>query len=710
MAGLVTPAGAAKALPELRGDLALLPGSAAEDGAPTWLVHDVTRNRYFRLGLDAFRALGHWRGGLPATEFLQACAADGIAIDEGELDTLLQFLLVNQLIAVHGAAGIQSLLAQHRRSRQHWFTWLLHHYLFVRIPLWRPDAFLNRTWPWVSKVLRPGVLWSVRALGALGLLLAMQQWDLFVSTFLHFLSWQGLALYGATLAVVKSAHELGHAYVAKKHGCRVGSIGVAFLLLFPVFYTDTTDAWRLRNPRDRLRIVLAGVVTELHLAMLATLAWSLLPDGPLRSVAFFVGTTSWITSLLVNISPFMRFDGYFALSDLLRAENLQPRAFALARWHLRETLFDLREAPPETLPAGRKRLFIAYAYATWVYRLTLFLGIALLVYHFAFKLLGIGLFAVEIIWFIVLPMKNEVMQWWQRRAAMTWNRHTLATLAACAGLVLLLSMPWRATVSVPAVLMASEFQPVYAPEQGQLVDILVAPGDRVTALQPLVRLQQPELDHVLAQTRRERALVEQKIERLAGSLRTRQDHLVLAQQHNALISREQQLTLRQERLTVRAPIAGRVSQTEKLQSRQWVSEHAPLLTIRSEHGSRVQALVPAEDLHRLEAGASATWISNLPGSPRLALKLTRIDQTAIPYLPWPELASEFGGPVAVRRAEQDQLRPENAWYQLTLQADLDQAAPSQQQAGLVLIQGKPQSLLTRYWRHAASIWVRESGF
>ena len=145
----------AMALPALRPDLALLPGSAAEDGSPTWLIHDVCRNRYFKLGLDAFRALKHWQAGMSAGDFLRLCEADGIAIDEQELKGLLQFVLANQLTLVKDAADLQRLVDQERKSKHHWFKWLLHNYLFVKIALWRPDAFLDRTWPWVSRWLRP---------------------------------------------------------------------------------------------------------------------------------------------------------------------------------------------------------------------------------------------------------------------------------------------------------------------------------------------------------------------------------------------------------------------------------------------------------------------------------------------------------------------------------------------------------------------------
>ena len=73
----------------------------------------------------------------------------------------------------------------------------------------------------------------------------------------------------------------------------------------------------------------------------------------------------------------MRFDGYYIFSDWLKAENLQPRAFALARWKIRELLFGFYKEPPEELSKNRKWIFISYAWFTWIYRFFLFLGIAI---------------------------------------------------------------------------------------------------------------------------------------------------------------------------------------------------------------------------------------------------------------------------------------------------------------------------------------------
>ncbi|MDL2424949.1 peptidase M50, partial [Pseudomonas sp. BAgro211] len=88
----------------------------------------------------------------------------------------------------------------------------------------------------------------------------------------------------------------------------------------PMFYTDVSDAWRVSDRRSRLLIGAGGVLAELVLAVLALLAWSLLPDGPLRTSAFMLASATWITTVLVNLNPFMRFDGYFLLTDLLGVE------------------------------------------------------------------------------------------------------------------------------------------------------------------------------------------------------------------------------------------------------------------------------------------------------------------------------------------------------------------------------------------------------
>lgn len=206
------------------------------------------------------------------------------------------------------------------------------------MPLFNPDRFLLKTMPLVSRFSTASFRRATVAALICAVVFVLRDWETFSRQAVDMLSWRGLLLYVITLTLVKIAHEFGHAFAAKRHGCRVPTMGVAFMVLWPVAYTDTTDVWRLADHRSRLQVALAGVKTELTIAAWALLSWTWLPDGPVRTAMFLLGTFTWISTVVVNLSPFMRFDGYFALCDVLDQPNLHERSFSMARWWVRRVL------------------------------------------------------------------------------------------------------------------------------------------------------------------------------------------------------------------------------------------------------------------------------------------------------------------------------------------------------------------------------------
>jgi hypothetical protein len=60
-----------------------------------------------------------------------------------------------------------------------------------------------------------------------------------------------------------------------------------------------------------------------------------------------LATTTWVMTLAINASPFMRFDGYFVVSDALDFPNLHERGTACAKWFLRTKFFGLPIRMPE---------------------------------------------------------------------------------------------------------------------------------------------------------------------------------------------------------------------------------------------------------------------------------------------------------------------------------------------------------------------------
>ena len=320
----------------MRQDIQSLPGSTETDGSPTWSLHDPVNNRFFRIGWLEFELLSRWQSGDAETVLQQVNNGTTLHADLSHVMELLDFLKTNQLIQARGKQAITELYDKAMTGRKHIASWLLQNYLFLRIPLVRPDSFLTRTLPWIRFVFTRGFALTLVATTLLGIYLVMRQWDSFQQTFLYFFTLEGMLLFAVAIFIAKVIHELGHAYTAKRYGIRVPTMGIALLVLWPVLYTDTSEAWKLPDRRQRLAIAAAGMAAELALAAIATLLWSFLPDGPLRAAIFMIATTSWVITLFINLNPFLRFDGYYLLSDFLEVQNLQDRSFALGKWKLRQ--------------------------------------------------------------------------------------------------------------------------------------------------------------------------------------------------------------------------------------------------------------------------------------------------------------------------------------------------------------------------------------
>ena len=698
-------------VPYLRQDLEIFRGNSREDGLPAWLLYDAVRNKYFSLGLTAFKLIKNWKGGEDIKNFEKKINSSGIATSEEEIKSFINFLHQNNLIIQPTGQNIAYLMQQKNSMKKSWLMYAIHSYLFFKIPLFKPDDWLSKTLKYVKHFASKKFRNLVYLFGFIGLFLVFQQLETFKSTFLYFFSFQGLMLYFLTLVFVKCLHELGHAYIAKHYGCRVSAIGIAFLVFFPFLYTDTTDAWRLRNHKERLLINFGGILTELHLAIIATFLWAVLPDGGFKSVAFFIATTSWISSLTINVSPFMRFDGYYVFSDWLKAENLQPRSFALARWKIRESLFGLNHPPPEEINPSRRWTFIVYAWATWVYRFFLFLGIALLVYHFAFKILGIILFVIEIHWFILLPIIREIKNWYKLKSEIKFNKQTTRTLIILLSLFMILFLPWKSSLKIPAVYVSEQYSKVYAPYPSKIKKILVNKDDAVEKGQELIELYSPDLDREIFSISRKIQLTKTKINRLSKSAGNMDQFLTLQQSLIALQTEMTGLSRIKNKLIIKAPIKGKIKDFYDLSEGMWVSNFDQLLEIVHYGTGKVRGFIKEEQIERFLKKNPAVFIPNDGIHDKVYLVSKSLDLSAITNLPYISLSSAHDGPVAVRNftGGKFQYRPETAHYI----AEFDLAKKSKIQfelPGYVHIKGSRYSPLANLTKGVIAIIVRESGF
>jgi len=688
----------------MREDLSLSRGSVA-GGTPTWTIYDPARHRYIRLGWLDFEILTRWHLRTPAA-----------ILDSIKNETTLRPVEqdVARFAAFASEAGLMKPVSTHDTARlaaagggpRSPAMWLIHNYLFIRLRLVDPDRFLATLLPVVRPLFTPFGVAFLLLLGTLGLFLISREWETYTHSLVEQYTVEGLLSMAIALSVAKVFHELGHGFAAKLYGCRVPSMGVALLVLWPVLWTDTTDAWRLVDRRQRLVVDVAGMAAEILVAALASIAWAVLPDGSARNAMFVLSSTTWILTLLVNVMPLLRFDGYYILSDLLDVPNLQERAFAHARWWLRELLFRPDLPPPETHSPRLARILLVYALACWVYRLFVFSGIALLVYHMTFKALGIVLAAIEVWFFLARPVVREIAGWPQLLRGTRPNRHIVATVAVLLAGLVLLFVPWRGQVEAPGLLRAARQVTLLAAEPGRLISMIsqdapVAEGD------VLFLLDSPTVSRAIVVARAQLEAAQAGLTSSAFDPDRRRSqqafHARVAEATAALSKAEAKAAS----LSIRAPFSGTVKDMPPdLRVGDDVRRLERLGVLVTSGTPLVEAFVAEPDLDRVAPGAPAHLI--LLDGRTVPLVVAEVAHASSRVLEAPELASINEGPIAVRRAPSGSLLPERAVYRVILNVVDPEMPASSRVAGRVTIEAAPRSAASMIYRRAVALLVRES--
>ncbi len=698
-------------LPALRDDLKIFTGPPLDSGAPTWTLHDPARNRFFSIGRLEFELLSRWPLGTTENVIKGIHQETTLRVTGEQVKELLHFLTINSLLEPSSAAVLDQLKNKVMRPGKGIFYWLLHHYLFIRIPLIHPDRFLDATLPILRPFFSRVWLYLLGSATVLGLFLVGRQWESFINTFTYFFSFKGMVFYGLTIFGVKLFHELGHAYTAKYYGVKVPTMGVAFLVLWPVLYSDTSESWKLKSRTSRMAIVASGTGVDLALAGLATVMWNFLPDSPFRSACFLIATTTWISSLLLNLSPFMRFDGYYLLSDILNVPNLQDRAFAIGKWYLRKTLLGIRSECPEHFSPRKTSHLILYAYATWLYRLVLFTTIALAVYHLFFKVLGIFLFIVEMTWFVFRPVFGEIKTWWRHRSSVGLNFRVLTTLSVLGFLAYFFIAPWNTSIEAPAIVKVSAFTRIYPPFSSQIQGVYAKEGKAFKAGELLFLLKSPhlQLNERLAEKRVR--VLEANLKRHLNNRDLIEQVKVIQQQLAEAMTELQGYRNQRKLLKVTAKMDGKIVDiSDGIRSGLWVNKGQPLSGLASQEGIFIEGYVEEDSLQRIKQGHPARFYAGVKDIRPIDCILRQIDPTATRQLSEPYFASVYRAEIPADEKGDINRRVHNSIYRIILTPTDEFQIPDQVIHGNVVIKGKRRSWFKYSWQCIRAVLVRESGF
>jgi putative peptide zinc metalloprotease protein len=668
----------------------LLPGVQATPQiyrGQRWVVlEDAYNHRYFRVTPTAFAFLKTLTPKETLDKAWQAYLEQHPeeAPGQEEVVQLLSQLHVSNLLYFRDASDDYEIDTRVRNSRRKEFKGKLLSFLYFRIPLWNPNATLDRIDGWVSWI--PG--WSIALAWAsvmlLGLGAALTHWDLIEDRSQGAFAWANLPWLYLCLAVMKVVHEMCHGMVCKRYGGRVHTLGVMLLVTTPLPYIDTTASWAFPNKWHRVLVSLAGMMADLFMAALGAFVWANTGPGLLNSLAFNVMLIGSVSSLLFNGNPLLRFDAYYALADALDIPNFYQKAqqywYYLADRYL---LGSHAAMTPVDIESERKWLLM-YAPISLVYRLLVSYAIVLFVMDLWF---GLGLFMLVLTvgTLIGLPAWRMIRHLTGPKVQAHRLRALGVTGAILGGLALLLFVvPFPYTLNATGVAQYSRHSVLYAPMDARLDGAVLGHGQPVEAGAKLMWFDTTMLDLEIVQTEMEREeLIAQERQSLFNRL---YDRVPLQDQIASKSKRLQDLLYKRDLLTVKASHPGHyvtMEGHERLGT--WISmgkELGHVLDIDS--GFQFVAIIPQESARELFGESLGAIRLRLSGQADHTFHLEKM--TVLPYqrqrLPSVALGWLGGGEIAVTNDESHGEKASEEFYEIRL------PIPPQSDSSAVLVHGQ----------------------
>lgn len=112
-------------------------------------------------------------------------------------------------------------------------------------------------------------------------------------------------------------HELGHVSACTKFNTENNGIGFGFYIISPVFFADISGVWHLPKNK-RLIVNLAGIYMELLVSTSIFVYFIITKNTNLLASVYAI-----LIHVLLNLNPFLKYDGYWIVSDLFGFSNLR---------------------------------------------------------------------------------------------------------------------------------------------------------------------------------------------------------------------------------------------------------------------------------------------------------------------------------------------------------------------------------------------------
>jgi putative peptide zinc metalloprotease protein len=399
--------------PKLRDDLII--SRQVQAGQTVYIVKDPVTNRFFRLRDPEYFLASSLDGKTSSDTILQNFREHfGIDIKAEQLDAFVK--------ALGNKNFLETFQAEYEVSRPIAYETeqsFLARILYIKLKAFDPANFLEWLYGKFRFLLSPPVVVISLIITVAGFLQAIAISSEMPHTVYQIFRLSSIPVIIIAVFVVVALHELAHAMVCRHFGGKVHEMGFLLLYFQVCFYCNLSDSYLFEKKSQRILTILAGIYMQAFIGAVSIILWRVLKTGNFFSDILFLTASIAFVTLLFNLNPLLKLDGYYLLTDIAEIPNLRQKAFGYLKSLLKST-FVKPDNYRYRFSRHERRVFMIYSLLAILYSAILFYWVGGMVYR---MLVGNwGGFGFILFLLLVVIIFNEPLRKLIKLPARTFSR------------------------------------------------------------------------------------------------------------------------------------------------------------------------------------------------------------------------------------------------------------------------------------------------
>ena len=672
-------------------------------GEKWYVVQNPLSNQFYRLNPGAYDFVSR----LSANRSIEEVWKESQARDpdnapgQGDIIELLAQLYHANLLHYNLPPNSEKLFDRYKKKKQRILKANLKSIMFFRIPLFDPDALLQRLLRFIRLLISPlgAVVWCLVVV--VGVKVAIDNFAELRVQSQGIMAPANLLFLYLGLVIVKTLHEFGHAFAVRRFGGEVHTMGVMFLIFSPLPYMDASSAWTFRNKWQRVFVGAAGMIFEVFVAACAIFIWAYTGPGVVHSLSYNMVFVASVSTVLFNINPLLRFDGYYILSDLLDMPNLHQHSAQHLKYLVESHAFGCKNCETPATTRREEIWFTTFGILSGVYRIFVFSMILLFVAD-RFLLAGMIMAVVCVVSWVLVPTAG-ILRYLGASPRLYRNRTRAIAVSGATFAVIfafLFLLPFPNNFKASGVLKSTDYVVAVNKASGQVAEVFTPSGERVNPGDPLLRLSNTELALEIRES--QAGLEEAKAQHRKAMHNQQADLDPIASRIAFYENRLKRLGQEQGDLTVRSEVQG-IWVAPNLEDRigMWINRGSPLGELINDDGFNFVSVVSQADVSELFAQGIQKTEVKLAGQANIPLAVT--EYAAIPmeqtHLPSAALGYAGGGDIAIDTRDAQGVKTSEPYYQVRAFVQSDpEVSLLHGRSGRIRFSLAPKSLAWQGWR------------